>query len=95
MRYRAAIRGETRQAARKVSPTERKQPESRGTASAGAPRNEVELFRRSFGSVIARGGDSRQIISLDPVRTRAERGVGVSGPLYQDNVYFPNSLEYS
>lgn len=40
---------------------------SRGTASAGASRNEVELFWWSFGSVIVRGGDSRQIISLDPV----------------------------
>ncbi len=84
--------GEIRQPVRKVSPTEHLQPESKGTASAGASRNEVELFWRS---VIACGGKSRQIISLEPLRTRAERGVGVSGPLNQDNVYFPNSLEYS
>lgn len=66
MWFRAVIQGEIRQPARKVSPTEL-HPESRGTASAGASRNEVELFCWFFGSVIVRGGDSRQIISLDPV----------------------------
>lgn len=60
------LSGGDSQPACKVSPTEL-QPESRGTASAGASRNEVELFWWSFGSVIVRGGDSRQIISFDPV----------------------------